>query len=236
MRIPILMYHRIAPIEPRSVVKGHYVHPRMFQRQMATLSRLGYQAVALNDLYREEFILPPKPVVVTFDDGYRNFATNALPALESFGFRSTVFLVANLIGKSNEWDQARGDVAEPLMTLGEIERAAKQGTEFGSHTLDHSDLSSVDTQEAWRQIAESKAVLQKVLGTEVGTFCYPYGRKTPEVQAMVRKAGYRLACSTEKGLNTQETDRTALRRINVRSDTLMPVFLYKLIRGARVAR
>ncbi|MEZ0326363.1 MAG: polysaccharide deacetylase family protein [Fimbriimonas sp.] len=236
MRVPILMYHRIAPLNPQSVVKGHYVHPKMFARQMGVLARLGYQAVPLRDLYDSDKTLPSKAVVVTFDDGYKNFSDNALPALISHSFASTVFLVANLIGKSNEWDQGRGDVKEPLMGLQEIEMAADNGTEIGSHTLDHADLTAVDTAEAWRQIAESKAVLEKVLGTEVGSFCYPYGRKTPEVQAMVRKAGYRLACSTEKGLNHSNTDRTALRRINVRSDTLMPVFLYKLIRGARVAR
>jgi peptidoglycan/xylan/chitin deacetylase (PgdA/CDA1 family) len=223
-------------MEPRSVVKGHYVHPRAFQRQMETLVRLGYKAVALKDLFRKDVELPAKPVVITFDDGYRNFYSNALPALERTGNTSTVFLVANLIGKTNEWDEKRGDVQEPLMSLSEIREAASKGTDFGSHTLDHADLSAVESDEAWRQIADSKAVLQKVLGTEVGTFCYPYGRKTPEVQAMVRRAGYSLACSTEKGMNTADTDRTALRRINVRSDTLMPVFLYKLIRGARVAR
>ncbi len=236
MRVPILMYHRIAPLEPRSVVKGHYVHPSMFEKQMRTLARLGYQSVALKDLYQEGGAIPRKSIVITFDDGYQNFSDNALPALQRRGFISTVFLVANLIGKTNEWDRKNGDVAEQLMTAEEIRGALDKGTDFGSHTLDHADLTAVETLEAWRQIADSKAVLEKVLGIEVATFCYPYGRKTPEVQKMVCKAGYKLACSTEKGLNTAETDLTALRRINIRSDTLMPVFLYKLIRGARVGR
>lgn len=227
------MYHRIAPLNPASTVKGHYIHPRMFERQMRVLKKLGYRTVSLLDLAGK---LPEKSLVITFDDGYENFLTNALPSLERNGFRSTVFLVANLLGKTNEWDRARGDVTERLMTLAEIREAGKRGTEFGSHTLDHADLSVLEKEEAWCQIADSKAVLQQSLGIEVPTFCYPYGRKTPEVQAMVGRAGYRLACSTEKGLNTSDTDPLALRRINVRSDTLMPVFLYKLIRGARVAR
>jgi peptidoglycan/xylan/chitin deacetylase (PgdA/CDA1 family) len=205
----------------------------MFDRQMSVLRRLGYRSVPLTSLSGR---FEPRSVVITFDDGYENFWSSALPSLKRHGYTSTVFVVANLIGKTNEWDAAKGDATEALMTLDQIRRAAKEGTDFGSHTLDHADLSVLPKEEAWRQIADSKAVLQQTLGIEVPTFCYPYGRKTPEVQAMVGRAGYRLACSTEKGLNTAATNPLALRRINIRSDTLMPVFLYKLIRGARVGR
>jgi peptidoglycan/xylan/chitin deacetylase (PgdA/CDA1 family) len=229
------MYHRIAPLNPQSTVKGHYVHPRMFDRQMRTLARLGYQTFPLGTMYSGG-PKPKKPIAITFDDGYTNFFDHALPSLTARNFVSTVFLVANLIGQTNRWDEERGDVREPLMDLAQIREAQSKGTEFGSHTLDHADLSVVSSEEAWCQIADSKAVLERALGTEISTFCYPYGRKTPEVQAMVGRAGYRLACSTKKGLNHSDTDRMELRRINVRSDTLMPVFLYKLIRGARVGR
>lgn len=231
--LPVLMYHRIAPVNARSTVKGHYVHPRLFEKQMAALKRLGYQSIRLDEVDEPRV---EKPIVITFDDGYVNFLTDALPSLKRHGFTATVFLVADLLGKTNEWDSRNGDVEEPLMSIEQIEQARSEGTDFGSHTLSHADLAAVDEAEAWRQIADSKSVLEKALGNPISTFCYPYGRKTPKVQEMVREAGYRLACSTEKGMNTRDTDRFALRRINVRSDTHMPVFLYKLMRGARDAR
>jgi len=234
--IPILMYHKVERVSRRSAVPGHYVSPGLFRRQMSVLSAMGYTTVPLSHLYRPDTKLPRKPIVITFDDGYVNFLTNALPILQSQRFVSTVFLVANQLGGTNEWDFKEGDVQERLMSVEQVKAARDAGTEFGSHTLDHADLPSVDSEEAWRQIAESKQKLEELCGFEIETFCYPYGRKSPEVRRMVEQAGYRLACSTEKGLNTEETDRFALRRINIRRDTSVQVFVMKLLRGRRNAR
>jgi peptidoglycan/xylan/chitin deacetylase (PgdA/CDA1 family) len=174
--------------------------------------------------------------VITFDDGYVNFLTNALPVLRSHRFVATVFLVANQLGGTNAWDVVKGDVSEPLMNAAQIQQAREAGIEFGSHTLDHADLQAVSPEEAWRQIEGSKRKLEETLDCEVDAFCYPYGRKTPDVCEMVRRAGYRVACSTEKGLNTEDTDQFALRRINVRRDTSVPVFAMKLLRGPNHGR
>lgn len=232
-RIPILMYHKVAPVDRRSAVPGHYVPPGLFGRQMRALRALGFSSVRLGELFEKP--LPRKPIVITFDDGYANYSTNALPVLEANGFTGTVFLVANQIGGSDVWDHANATVREPLLSESQIAEAQRRGTEFGSHTLDHADLAAVSADEAWCQITDSRRKLEQVLGQPVNTFCYPYGRKTAEVRGMVERAGYRYACSTEKGSNTTQTDRLALRRINVRSDTWTPVFLLKLLRSARHA-
>jgi peptidoglycan/xylan/chitin deacetylase (PgdA/CDA1 family) len=203
---------------------------------MALLALLGYTAVPLSCLYQPGTKLPRKPVVITFDDGYENFLENALPVLSAQGFVSTVFLVANQLGGTNAWDTQNGDVEERLMDASQIQLAHQAGTEFGSHTLDHVDLAGAQSQEAWRQIKDSKTRLESILGFEIETFCYPYGRKTEAVCEMVERAGYRLACSTEKGLNTEQTNRFTLRRINIRSDTSIPVFAMKLLRGRKSVR
>ncbi len=203
---------------------------------MAVLSAMGYSAVPLNSLYNPGAKLPRKPVVITFDDGYVNFLTNALPILRTYKFVSTVFLVANQLGGTNAWDTKHGDVEERLMDVPQILEAKAAGTAFGSHTLDHADLQAVSAAEAWHQIEGSKMKLEKELPFEIDTFCYPYGRKTPEVCDMVKRAGYRLACSTEKGQNTEDTNPFALRRINVRRDTSVPVFAMKLLRGPNHGR
>ncbi|AIE86449.1 polysaccharide deacetylase family protein [Fimbriimonas ginsengisoli] len=231
MAVPILMYHKVAPVDPRSTLKGHYVSPRLFEKQMSALASRGFTAIPLNSLLTGD--IAPRSFVITFDDGYENFHRYALPILVRHGFQATVFLVANAIGGTNRWDSEAGDVEERLMTLEQIRDAGKQGTQFGSHTLDHADLPAIGEAEAWRQISESREVLGGLLGTDIEAFCYPYGRKNPAVREMVVRAGYRLACSTEKGANNRETDPFALRRINIRRDTSLPVFLYKLWRDAR---
>jgi len=200
------------------------------------LSTMGYTSIPLSSLYRPATKLPRKPVVITFDDGYVNFVENALPVLKNYGYTSTVFLVANQLGGTNAWDTKAGDIEERLMDVSQIQTALSEGTEFGSHSLDHADLQAVSTAEAWHQIEGSKKRLEDALAIEVESFCYPYGRKTPEVCAMVEKAGYRLACSTEKGLNTEETNHFALRRINIRRDTSVPVFAMKMLRGRKDGR
>ena len=230
-RVPILMYHKVARADRRSTLRGHYVEPQLFARQMRALKALGFQSVSLERLFEEP--LPSRPVVVTFDDGYRNFLTNALPALEANGFNATVFLVAGQLGGANAWDVALGDVEEPLLTVEEVLRAKSQGVEFGSHSFNHVNLAQADQETAWREVCESKSKLEQILSSPVTTFCYPYGAKNAEVQQMVKNAGYRLACSTEKGANDVNTDRYALRRINIRRDTTMPVFLMKLWRDLR---
>ncbi len=235
-RVPILMYHKVERLNRRSTVPGHYVSPALFRRQMAVLSAMGYSAIPLSTLYKPAAKLPRKPVVITFDDGYVNFLSNALPVLQAYKFVSTVFLVANQLGGTNNWDTEEGDIVEPLMTVEQVLEAKAAGTEFGSHSLDHADLAAVSPDEAWRQIADSKSKLEDSLSLPIEAFCYPYGRKTAETCVMVEKAGYRLACSTEKGLNTETTDHFALRRINVRRDTSVPIFAMKLLRGPEHGR
>ncbi len=235
LRVPILMFHRIAPKKRDSIVAGQYVSPRQFERHLRVLRRLGFETTPLSELFQPSMEIPRKPIVLTFDDGYEDFFRNALPPLVRAGMRATVFLVANQIGGSNVWDQSAGDVRESLMNLDQIREAAGLGVEFGSHTLDHVDLTAIDPEEAWRQIADSKCSLEEALGSPIRSFCYPYGRKSTEIMRMVQRAGYRMACSTEKGANTPLTDRFALRRVNVRSDTVGPVLLMKLVRSVRNA-
>ena len=233
VKVPILMYHKVERVNRRSLVPGHYVSPSLFKKQMAILAALGYTPVALSSLYRSDVKLPRKPIVITFDDGYVNYLTNALPILQAQKFVATVFLVANQLDGTNAWDVKLGDVEERLMSVQQIQECRQAGTEFGSHTLDHADLGAVSLDEAKRQIADSKVKLESDLGFPIETFCYPYGRKNRDVMRLVEEAGYRLACSTEKGINTEDTDRYALRRINVRRDTSVPVFVMKLLRGSR---
>src|ERR1700683_4085176 len=106
--LPILMYHKIEVLKPGAQVPGHYVAGSVFHSQMAILRRLNYHPITLTNAL--EGPLPPRPIVLTFHHGYRNFITNALPILKRFDFPSTVFLVADEIGGENSWDVRTGDI------------------------------------------------------------------------------------------------------------------------------
>ena len=225
------MYHKIARQNRRSLTSGHYVNPGLFSRQMRLAKGLGFQTISLTDL--GERPLPNRPLVVTFDDGYADFYQNALPVLQRLGMKSTVFLVANQLGGTNAWDVVLGDVEERLMTREQIKDAAKKGTEFGSHTLSHADLSTCSDAEARLEIFGSKRKLESELGLPIETFCYPYGHFKESTVNLVEEAGYRFACTTAKGVNTVQTPPHRLNRINIRSDTWSAVFVLKLLRSRR---
>lgn len=233
-KLTILMYHKIQPLHAGAQVTGHYVDPATFRKQMAVLRRLGYKSVRLADAVTQP--LPKRSVVITFDDGYRNFKTNALPILKEFGFCSTVFLVSDQIGGDNRWDVLEGDVSEPLMDADEVTACIGQGVEFGSHSSSHARLTQLDEGAAWSEISGSKCDLEAKFRIPITTFCYPYGSQNEQTRRMVEKAGYVCACSTEKGINDSNTDRFALRRINVRRDTMVAGFVMKLWRAKLLGR
>ena len=103
----MLLYHKVAEVAPGSCHPAIHVHPAQFVDQLALLRRLGAHAISLSDYVayrRGNTELPPRPVVLTFDDGYLDNYEVALPILQQFGFSATVFLVSRLIGRTNVWD------------------------------------------------------------------------------------------------------------------------------------
>lgn len=228
--VPILMYHKVARAPRDTTLPGHYVRPDVFESHIRWLSRRGYRTSSVSSLFEGE---TPDRIAVTFDDGYENFLTNALPTLRRYDAMATVFAVAERIGGVNDWDTKDGDVEERLMSLPQLREAVMGGTEIGSHSATHADLAAIALDDAKTEIDRSRTILRGLIGAPIDVFCYPYGRETMDVRRLVREAGYRYACSTAKGMNDSTTDPMALRRINVRQDTSLPVLIYKLWRERR---
>lgn len=228
------MYHKVAAPNPRAKLKGHYVSPSLFARQMAALNAMGFQTVPLTGLFDDPSV--KRPIAITFDDGYLNFTESALPVLHRYKFAATVFLVSSQLGGTNAWDVAIGDVEERLMDIEQIGAARQAGIDFGSHTTSHANLATADPETAWREISDSRCDLEERLQAPVKCFAYPYGATSPEARAMVERAGYACACSTLKGANDPGTDPFMLKRVNVRRDTSLPVFILKIARGLRLDR
>lgn len=229
--IPILTYHSIDVPPPRDKpFRSLHVHPARFRSQMQALKYLGYQGLSMRDaLPYLEGKKQGKVAVITFDDGFLNVYENAMPVLNELGFTATNYFVANQIGGRNEWDMQHNAVEIPCMSAEQLRDWAANGHEVGAHTLDHIYLPGADAIEAERQIAESKTVIEAVLGEEITNFCYPYGGETQAVRAMVKRAGFKYATTTKRGRAAFGHDPFGLSRRFVRRTDNWLFFLYKIL-------
>ena len=211
--LPILTYHSID--HSGSVLS---VTPEKFLSHMTFLANSGYQIVSLHEVasclqYQKPF--PAKTAALTFDDGFKNFHQEAFPVLKKFGFPATVFLVVGWCGKENSWPgQLKTIPSFDLLDWKDIKEMAGQGVEFGSHTMNHPNLSQISSVEAEHEIAQSQKTIQAAIGQDVQFFAYPYGVHTPEVKTMVKKR-FAGACSVQMDFVTSESDRYALPRIDM---------------------
>ena len=226
------MYHKIGPCPQGALVPHHYVSTRRFSNHVLALVKFGFTSKQLCDLVFDQD-QSQKLTALTFDDGYSNFADLAVPILQKHGQKATVFVVAGLLGATNEWDVKIGDKPEPLMSLEQLVEIQRMGFEVGSHSMTHARLTELNQNDANLEIQDSKRALSEQLGQTIETFCYPYGSQNESLRAMVRDAGYKYACSVEKGWNHSTTDPYCLKRINVRSDTSTPILFWKLWRQNR---
>jgi len=198
--VPILAYHQVSEADDIYSVTGV-----QFEEQMAYLQEQGYTAISLEqlfDFYDGNVTLPDKPIIITFDDGYEDNFLAALPIMEKYNMRSTIFIATGLVGTPEylSWQQ----IAE--MQAGH--------TEIGSHTVTHVSLDGISPDQQRREIVDSKAMLEKHVGA-VKFFAYPYGQFTPMTQEILGEAGYLGACSGIAGRNSKDTPVYALKRINV---------------------
>jgi peptidoglycan/xylan/chitin deacetylase (PgdA/CDA1 family) len=190
------MYHQITDGKPIDI---HAVSQKAFSAQLNWLHEQGYQSVSLKDLLngrnKNKTKSPSRQFAITFDDGYLDCFTNALPILEEFGFQATIFLVVNQIGRVNNWDQGDGLVGAPLLDWNHIQEMITSGMSFGVHTSTHPDLTAISSKQAIIEIQDSRLKLEQQLQKPVLTFSYPYSRYNKEVMELVSQSGYELACT-----------------------------------------
>ena len=216
--VRVLYYHSISDTPMRSSVS-----PSAFERQLEYLRRAGYALISLSqavDRLATRTSLPDHSVVVTFDDGFEDNYEHALPILARFRVPATVFLTASYIGTDRLPTLTRTDFMPRPLNWQQVAGMRASGVEFGSHTLTHPMLSHLSPEQARREIADSKRLIEDKLGAPVTAFCYPKGDFNPSVKRLVREEGYRAACTTRPGVNGPGIDLFALRRTYVsRRDT-----------------
>ena len=212
---PILTYHHVGKRPRGARLKGLYVSPRLFARQLVELLAAGFSMPPFQQI-AAGLPCPPRPVFLTFDDGFRDVFDHALPVLRRGDCHSIVFLLSDLLGRSNEWQQRAGGRVELLMDAAQVREWLAAGHEIGSHSRTHPRLTQLAPEAAREEITASKKALEDRFGRLVAHFCYPYGDWNDRVRELVIEAGYTTACTTEPGINTAATDRFALRRVTAR--------------------
>ena len=238
LRIPILTYHQIDEAPPKGAnMRSLYVSPAAFNRQMQILKWLGYTGLSMTELL--PYIKGEKSgrvIGITFDDGYLNNLHHAAPILNKFRFSSTCYVVSDLIGGTNSWDEGIGVQSAVLMNEDELKEWMNAGQEIGSHTLGHNNLLKLGAEDARREIVGSKLALERRFGVDVHQFCYPYGDYDQSHVNLVKGAGYWAATTTKRGRvmgltaeqNADSTSLLELVRVPVVKSTSWLQFLLKI--------
>jgi peptidoglycan/xylan/chitin deacetylase (PgdA/CDA1 family) len=228
--IAILVYHQIDHAPPKGApFRSLCVAPQAFEWQMRMLSLLGYRGLSMSALLpylRGE--KTGKVIGITFDDGYLNNLTHALPVLRQHGFSSTCYAVSQRLGQTNVWDQGHGVAQTPLMNAAQLREWVDGGQEVGAHTRHHVHLPQLDAMASFEEMAAGKAELEDATGTDVMHFCYPYGEYTQDHVTMAQRVGFRTVTTTRRVRCESEQDLLQLPRVPVVRSTTLPVLWLKV--------
>lgn len=233
-RIPILMYHSISD-DSEAGVHPYYklvTSPVRFREQMRFLYDNSFKVIGLEDavtkLKADDFI-KNNYVALTFDDGFHDFLTNALPILEELAFTATVFLPVNYIGANRKTFKNRD-----CLLWNEVRELINHGITFGSHTLSHPKLYGMKWEEIRCELKESRARLEDELQAPVSLFCYPYAFPQEDKSFVKRfrrelvEQGYRGAVTTAIGCSMLCCDPLYLPRLPINSCDDIRLFESKL--------
>jgi len=199
--VPVLMYHSISSKYDCSIC----VTENQFRKQMAWLYDNGYHAVSVDAFYSalaENGTLPEKPVLITFDDGFKDNYQAAWPILKEFGFTGTFFVVTGKIDSYNlDWE--------------DLKQLVENGNSIGSHSVTHRDLSSLNAAQQEKELRESKRTLEEGLGAPIKAFCFPYGKYNKTTLSLLPELGYSLSFTTRSGKVCFGDDEYLLKRVHV---------------------
>jgi peptidoglycan/xylan/chitin deacetylase (PgdA/CDA1 family) len=213
IKLPILMYHYVEPLTGKETPlrAGLTTSDIIFNQQLKTLYENHYQTLFVKDLpsyLNGKQLLNKESVVLTFDDGYQDFYTDAFPLLKKYHLKATIYVIYDAINAPNYLTEAQ---LNELMASGLVE--------LGSHTLDHTNLKTATPTEAKRQIFLSKELFEKRFRTNILTFAYPFGAFSSTTIELVKKAGYQLAVSTHSGKYQSPNNPFNLLRLRPDSDS-----------------
>src|SRR5262249_54902799 len=222
----VLMYHSIRLVGAVSP-SPYVIDPEQFSRQMEWLAGNNYRIVPLTtalEALRTGPSLPPKTIVLSFDDGCRDNLTYAAPIVRRYGFTPIVFLCPDLFGQP-EGKYHDFITPSPLLTRDEALELIRAGWEIGGHTRRHPRLVKHRSDgELDDEVGGCRVAIRSLLGYDAKTFAYPFGQFNTVVKQCVARHGYEAACTTLSGFNTAKTDRFELRRLVIRAEDDLRAF------------
>ncbi len=208
LKLPVLVYHYVEVVtDLRDTIRQSLsITPAVFENQLLTLKKYGYTPIHLEDLvqyYDNQTLLPAKPVVLTFDDGYADFYTDVLPIITRLRVPVTLFMVSGFLDSTRNYlttEQFRKIVAADLV-------------EIGAHTVHHLNFHYIPLTLAQEEIVQSKIDLEKLSQRTIAHFAFPYGSYTPQLQAFAEKSGFKTAATVDLGVTQFYDKRYGLKRI-----------------------
>lgn len=225
------MYHQVGNFPRVKLHRASYCNVERFAQQMDCLARVGATVLSMSDALRAvrgEIPVPPRAVVLTFDDGYRNFIEHALPVLRRHQYPAVVYVLADRAGDAADWYAVDGQPTPPLMSWNEVRSLPAQGIEVGSHGLRHTRLAGLDTPTLRRELQDSRHRIEDELGLAVPHFCYPFGSVDQAAVEAAGEAGYQTGVTCQRGAARPGLDPLALPRKSVRQNFGLPTFLWRL--------
>ena len=211
--VAVLMYHSIASDATRKF-RRFVVHPGEFAAQMEYLAAEGYHPVTAAELASGRS-LPPKPVVLTFDDAYTDFYSAALPVLRAHGFPATLYVPTAYVGGTTGFNVSVGEQNRAVLSWQALADVAAEGIEVAAHSHTHPQLDRVPPLVISDEVHRSRGLLEDKLGLAVDGFAYPFGYWNRAVRAAVAAAGYRYACAVDDLITAPGDDALTLPRLTI---------------------
>ncbi len=206
-RVPILLYHYVEYVRDRkdTIRQSLSINSYVFEKQLQTLQDAGYTFMTtgqLSGVLDGKTSLPEKPVILTFDDGYRDFYTDAYPLLKKYNAHATAYIVPGFLNALNYMDKDQ------------LEEIARDGlVEIGAHTVHHVYLKNAPLSRVEYEALESKKLLEDELHIPIVSFAYPYGAFDKQAIEVVKTANFKTAVSTVPGIEASQANRFFLFRI-----------------------
>jgi murein biosynthesis integral membrane protein MurJ len=228
----VLTYHRVNDAHPRDRLS---VHPRAFAEQMEVLARSGRPVIPLAEALsalRGAVPLPDGAVSLTFDDGFEDNATEALPLLDRFGLKATFFIVTGCVGSSATLERYGGCcAADHVLDWDEVRELLARGHAIGGHGRTHRELATLPLAEVRAEVDGCRRDIEGQTGQRARLFCYPRGSENAAVRRIVAEAGFEAACTVRPGPNAPGGDLLALRRTEISGHDTLTDFRLKLEGG-----